>query len=430
MTLDENDNELAVFLTYFTAAINSLFPDACAQTLALLSSPEVPPLAVVITLLSNEIDGIQQEFILVLDDYHAITEPNIHILLGDLIRRPQRSLHLVLATRHDPPLPLVTLRAHNQLSELRSQQLRFSKEEIAIFMSGALNIAIDDFTLALLQEKTEGWAAGLRLAAISLAHRRDLSKGLADIHGDNRYIIEYLVGEVLNRLKPVELQFLLITSILDRLCAPLSQALIEPDHSEINAQAILKALEERNLFIEPLDDRDQWHRYHPLFREFLHTRLLRQYSPEEIAAFHSRAYHWYAENGFIEEAIDEALAAGDIRAAMRVLVDHQYQIMNQEDWQRLERLYKKFPASACASEPDLLLLKAWIQVGQWKLEKAWPTLERLISKLKELPLEEVKRLQSSIRRRSLASAPTGLATLARRFIAQSGRSAIHQANGI
>ena len=395
VTLDENDNDLAVFLTYFTVAVDSLFPDACAQTVALLSSTEVPPLAEVTPHLSNEIDEIQKEFILVLDDYHTITEPSIHTLLGDLIRRPQRSLHLVLATRHDPPLPLVTLRAHNQLSELRSQQLRFSKEEVAMFMSGALSVALDESTLALLQEKTEGWAAGLRLAAISLAQRRDLSKALADIHGDNRYIMEYLVGEVLNHLNPVELQFLLKTSILDRLCAPLSQAVTGSDHLETNAQAILKALEARNLFIEPLDDRDQWHRYHPLFREFLHTRLLRQYSPEEIASFHSRASHWYADNGFIEEAIDEALAAGDVRTAMRVLAGHQYQIMNQEDWQRLERLYKKFPVSVSTSEPDLLLLHAWIQVGQWKLEKAWPILERLSSMLKVLPPSEAKRLQSS-----------------------------------
>jgi len=398
LSLDENDNHLATFLAYFLAAIRSMFPQVGENTAAVLSAAVQPPLVAVTNSLIMDLNRVETDFVLVLDDYHTISAQDIHFLLGELLHHPHRSMHLVIATRHDPPLPLSPLRARNQLIELRAQDLRFSAQEIAVFMQQTLGSSLEDETLSILEEGTEGWPAGLRLASLSLRHSRDLDKSLAGLQGINRYIIEYLGSEVISHLSP-EIQDLVIkTSILDRMCAPLCEALSEPDDPQLNGQAYLEWLEDANLFTVPLDAQRLWYRFHHLFQEFLRNHLTRKLNPDQIAALHSRASIWLAQNGLVEEAIDHALKSGDIKAAVRLVETHRHELMNKEHWLRLELWLNKFPESVINVEPDLLVLSAWISLSRWQLDKTWSTVERIKALMAEISLEpeETHRLQNSL----------------------------------
>jgi len=371
LSLDETDNDLAAFLTGFVAAIRTLFPQVGEKILALLDSAALSPFATIASYLFFELDQIEPDFIVVLDDYHAITDQNIHALLTGLLRHPHRTMHLVISSRHDPPLPLTTYRARNLLTEIRTQDLRFSTQEISAFAQRALGLPLDDRAITILEEKTEGWPAGLRLASLSLRHSQDLVNSLANLQGDNRYIMEYLVTEVLSRLEPATQEFLLKTSILDRLCGPLCEAVTGLDDLQHNGQATLEWMEDANLFTVPLDEHHWWYRYHNLFQDLLHNRLIRQYNPDQIAALHSRASRWFAENGLIREAIDHALASGDSKAAVQLVAQHRHELMNMEQWQRLARWLRMFPPPTIEEYPDLLLIEAWLShVRRFDLHKA------------------------------------------------------------
>ena len=398
LSLDETDNDLAAFLTYFLAAVRTVFPLVGEKILPLLDAAVLSPLATLASYLIFELDQIEPEFVVVLDDYQAITNPNIHALLSELLRHPHYSFHLVIATRHDPPLPLTTYRTHNQLTEFRTQDLRFSTQEISAFVQRTLGAPIDDKTIILLEEKTEGWPAGLRLASLSLRHSQDLDKNLAALQGDNRYIMEYLVSEVISHLSPAIQDFVIKTSILDRMCAPLCEAVTGVDDPQCNGQAYLEWLEDANLFTVPLDAQRLWYRFHHLFQEFLRNNLTRKFTPGQIAALHSRASTWLAQNGLVEEAIDHALMSRDIKTAVQLVERHRHELMNQEQWQLLERWLNKFPEPVINVEPDLLVLSAWISHSHSQLGKTWSTVERLQTLMMEISLdaEKARRLQNSI----------------------------------
>jgi LuxR family maltose regulon positive regulatory protein len=395
VSLDEGDNELVVFLGYFVAAIRAIFPHFGEQLLAFTQASTRPPLPRISSYLANEIDQLEQDFVLVLDDYHVLTEPDIHMVLDDLLRHPPPRLHLVLATRHDPPLQMTKLRAQHRVTELRAKELRFSAEEIATFTERTLPTKPDAKTISILAEKTEGWPVGLRMATIAIRQWGLDEHQPAVLQVENRYIAEYLVNEVLARQPTAVRNFLLKSSILDRFCAPLCAAMMGTESLD---PTILQQLEREGLFIESLDSQNQWYRYHQLFRLLLRHRLGEIVHTGEVAALHRRASVWLAANGFIEDAIDHALSGGDVKVAANILTQHSHTLMNEERWLFLESLLNKFPVAAVQEEPTLLLLLAWLNLARWRLDRVEPIRERLEEYLETAspPPEEFLFLKSSI----------------------------------
>jgi LuxR family transcriptional regulator, maltose regulon positive regulatory protein len=360
LSLDEHDNDLGTFLAYFLAAVRTIFPNELSATHALLSAIKLPPLSVVARSLLNELDQLERDFILVLDDYHLISEQPVHDLLTALLEHPPNRLHLVIATRQDPPLPLRLLRARAKITEIRVQDLRFSLPEIADFMAQTLGAPLTDEVIAVVAEKTEGWAAVLRLATLTLRYTGEIDGQIARMHARNQFVMDYLLNEVLSYVPPAIHSFLLKSAILDRLCSPLCTEVIGPDSAERESQSLLEWLERNGMFTTALDTQGQWYRYHHLFQELLRAQLLRDSSADEIAALHLRASAWFARNGFIEEALRHALAGQDTAAAVRLVAQHRHALLNAEQRPRLERWLQMFPGETLACHPDLLLARAWI----------------------------------------------------------------------
>ena len=361
LALDESDNDLTQFAGYFLAAVQSMLPDFDVNSTELLDNSHGDLSPTIIDLLIDELDRIEQDCVLVLNDYHFISNPDIHAFLTQLLRHPNRGLHLVILTRHDPPLPLNGMRAGNQVVDIRAGDLRFSNEEVSTFMDLVVDAPMEEETISLLREKTEGWPTGLRLATLFIAHSGgDVQSFVEAPSVNNPYVMDYLAVQVMAGLPAHVQSFLVQTSILDRLSAPLCQAVVAADAPSSNAQAVLRELEQANLFTISLDNERHWYRYHHLFLQFLRDRLQKQYSPEAIAALHSRAGQWYAENGLVEPALRHLMAAGEARSAVQLVASHRRNMMNQERWNGLSRWLHQFPQAVIDESPDLLLAAAWL----------------------------------------------------------------------
>ncbi len=316
LSLDEGDNDPARFFIYLIAALRQLDEGVGQAAQSLLGSPQMPPAESLATTLVNDIAAIPAHFVLVLDDYQLIHNTLIHDALAFLLDHQPPQMHLLIATRTDPPLPLPRLRVHGQVTEIRADDLRFTEEEAATFLNQALGLALDAEKIAALDARTEGWIAGLQLAALSMRGKGDVASFVAAFSGSNRHIIDYLTEEVLAQ-QPEEIRdFLHRTSILDRFCAPLCDAVRE---ANADSQTILEHLERQNLFLVPLDDRREWYRYHRLFADFLRTEL----AQERSAALHLRAAHWFEAHDLMPEAVNHVLAhaaaTGDTDEAVRVI---------------------------------------------------------------------------------------------------------------
>jgi ATP/maltotriose-dependent transcriptional regulator MalT len=314
LSLDDGDNDLARFMMYLVAALETVQADVGRHALNRLHARRTPSLESVMTLLINDIAALPQGFVLVLDDYHLIELQAIHQAMAFLLDRFPPPMHLVIATRADPPLPLARLRARDQIVELRVPDLRFTPDEAAAFLNQQMGLNLTAEQIAALDTRAEGWIAGLQLAAISLQGRQDIASFVKAFTGSHHFVLDYLAEEVLQRQSPDIQNFLLQTSILDQLTASLANAVTGRDDS---AQ-VLAQLEKANLFIVPLDDTRQWYRYHHLFDDLLQS-WLQQSQPEQIPALHRRASEWYEKNGFANEAIDHALAARDFERAARLI---------------------------------------------------------------------------------------------------------------
>jgi LuxR family maltose regulon positive regulatory protein len=312
LSLDKEDNEPQRFWTYVIAALQRLRPGLGEDTLTCLECPERPALEAILTLFINEIAAQPAEspYLLVLDDYHLIEAPVIHEGLSFLLEHLPDNLHLVIATRAEPPLPLARLRLGNELLEIRAEALRFSLEEVATFFKQTVELELTNDEVAALAERTEGWVAALQAAALSLREQADVASFISTFSGSHRYIMDYLVDEVL-RQQPEPIQtFLLQTAILERVSGPLSEAITGQAHG----QAILEGLEAANLFIVPLDDERRWYRYHHLFAEALRHRLA-QLQPQNVPEYHQRASAWFEQRGLAAEAMHHALASRDFERA-------------------------------------------------------------------------------------------------------------------
>ena len=310
LSLDEADGDPPRFLTYLIAALRTVAPEIGEGLLDALQSPQALPTESILTTLVNEVATLPHPLILVLDDYHAIDAEPIDRALTFLLDHLPPQLHLVITTREDPRLPLPRLRARGQLTEVRAAGLRFTPDEAAAFFNDAMGLDLSARDVAALETRTEGWIAGLQLAALSMRGRDDIPGFIQTFAGDDRYIVDYLVEEVLGRQPERVRTFLLQTSILDRLSGPLCNAVT----GGADGSALLDALEHGNLFVVPLDDKRHWYRYHHLFADVLRTYALEE-EPDQIAIRHRRASAWYERHGQPSEAVRHALAAGDAARA-------------------------------------------------------------------------------------------------------------------
>jgi LuxR family maltose regulon positive regulatory protein len=356
LSLDPEDNNPVRFLTYLLAALQMPLPHLSLTVLSLLEAGRESPLESVFAVLTNDLmDREIQDFALVLDDYHVITTPAIHQALAFLVNHLPPRMHLIIASRADPPFPLASLRARGRLVELRANELRFDIDEMRTFLQQMLGFDLPTDALEELLRRTEGWVAGLQLAALSLRERADIPAFVAAFTGSHRFVLDYLSEEVLSR-QPEQVQsFLLHTSILERLCGSLAEAVSGQD----GGQAMLEALERANLFVVPLDDERRWYRYHHLFAEVLKKRL-EQASPELVPELHRRASAWYQQQGFLLEAVQHTLLAPDAGLAARLMDQTAFFVflMVQGRPDLLLEWFKALPDSLVRTHPLLCIYHA------------------------------------------------------------------------
>jgi LuxR family maltose regulon positive regulatory protein len=323
LSLDERDNDPALFWTYLVAALKTAVPGIGGSALSLLESPQ-PPTDVVRATLINDLGATSSDVVVVLDDYHVLEARDVLDGMAFLVEHLPPQIHLVIASRADPALPLARLRGRGELIEIRAADLRFRPEEAAAYLNGVMGLGLTAADVTALEDRTEGWIAALQLAALSMRGRDDVAGFIAGFAGDDRYIVDYLVEEVLQRQSDQVRRFLLQTSILDRLSGSLCDAVTDRD----GGKAMLETLDRENLFLIPLDDRRQWYRYHHLFADVLQAHLLDEH-PTDVSDLHRRASAWYEQNGEPSEAIRHALVAKDFEGAadlieLAVPATHQY----------------------------------------------------------------------------------------------------------
>jgi len=323
LSLDEGDSDPAHFFAYLLAALQTVDPALGQSVQLLLMAQPLPPLDALTATLVHELASRPDTISLVLDDYHRIQGDAVHSILRFLVEHQPPNLRLILLSREDPPLPLARLRVRGQLVELREADLRFTPEEAAAFLAQTIGLRLPAAAIADLVERAEGWIAALQIAGLSLQGRNDAEAYIAAFHGDDRFLMDYLMDEVFSRQPPEIQEFLLQTAILERLCAKACDAVVEISDSAnresritpfADSQAILEHLERANLFLVPLDNRRQWYRYHHLFADLLHYRLQRTH-PERLPELHRRACRWYADAGDPDEAMRHALAIPDAALA-------------------------------------------------------------------------------------------------------------------
>lgn len=370
LSLDGRENELSHFLTYLIAALQTVQPTLSERALTMLHAPQPAPTAVVLTTLLNEITAMSQAFILVLDDYHLLDSQAVDEALIFLLEHLPPQMHLVIVTRENPPLPLARYRVQGQLTELRAADLRFTAEEAAAFFNQVMALTLSPAEIEALESRTEGWIAGLQLAALALqamSAPKDIHRFIQSFSGSHHFVLDYLMEEVLQQ-QPENIQtFLLSTAVLNRLCSPLCQALL-PD-TAVSAPETLAYLEQANLFIIPLDDERRWYRYHHLFADLLRQRL-QQRGDEWLAACHGRASQWFEDNGFEADAIHHALAAKDFERSAR-LIELAWPEMNAAFQSSAWLAWaNQLPAAMVQRRPNLIQGIAWALLDAGEMEAA------------------------------------------------------------
>ena len=390
-SVDESDNNLRQFLIYFVTAIRTMFPDAVEKTLALANSSNLPPLKVLLASLLNEMNLIDQDYILAVDDIHLVQERQVHDLFTQLLQYPPPHMHLVLSGRRDPFLPISSLRAHGFVTEIRMQDLCFTTAETKGYLEQVLGEQIEDAIAVKWTEKTEGWIVGLSMAALSIRKRGHVAGMLSELPGGLQYVTEYLFNEVFECQSPEIRHYLLSTAILDRFCTPLCDVLygldVDSRQADISSWDFINLLIKENLFIINLDAENRWFRYHHLFKQLLQNQLKRYHSPEEISALHSRASEWFEGHGFIEEAIEQALAAGDALAAAKIIERNRHAVLDADRWHVLWQWLKKLPPEIKQARPNLQLGQAWCLLFLAQVGAVFPIIERVESLLEKNPEE-------------------------------------------
>jgi LuxR family maltose regulon positive regulatory protein len=374
LSLDENDNDPARFFTYLLAALQKLAlspvegigPNIGHAAQAMLQAPQPPPPESFLTSLINDIAATPQAFVLVLDDYHLIHTMPIHQQLTFFLEHQPPQMHLVITTREDPPLPLFRWRARGQTVEIRQADLKFTEEETADFLQRVMRLELSSTDVAALHQRTEGWIAGLQLAALSMRGRDDVHQLVQSFAGSHRYILDYLIEEVFQR-QPADVQdFLLKTSILDRFTAPLCNAVTERDDS----RDVLLALEQGNLFTVPLDESRQWYRYHRLFADLLRHRLDMVCESKHVALLHKRASQWYETNGFPADAVHHALTGSNWDRAATLILNVGESMLKDGEVTTLLAWLQALPDEEVRARPGLCLSYSWALVLTGQMDGA------------------------------------------------------------
>ena len=376
VSLDQSDNDPAFFWAYFITALRKVCSEVGESALALLHSPQPPPIESVLTTLINDIHAIPStlrqaqdkagsghRFALILDDYHVIDAQPIHSAIAFLLNHLPPQMHLIIASRSDPPLPLARLRARDELTELRATDMRFTFEEAAAFLNEVMGLDLSATDVAVLEARTEGWIAGLQLAALSMQTRDNVADFITAFTGNDRYIVDYLVEEVLQRQPEHVRSFLLQTSILDRLNGPLCDAVTGQEDGQnatwrrVTGTRMLENLERDNLFVVPLDDKREWYRYHHLFADVLRAHAIEEQA-DQIPTLHRRAAVWFEERGMAVEAIEQARAAGDHETVARLLAANFVAFERIGRYASISRWSASLPEEMVRKRPRLALIHA------------------------------------------------------------------------
>ena len=380
LSLDEYDNDLRVFLNYLVGAFQAVFVDAFSTTSIILKSPQLPSLPELVSILIEDTIQLPEACILVLEDYHVLGESDVHELMAQFLRYLPQNLHLAIASRLDPPFPLARLRLQQQITEIRAADLRFNSDQIDRFWQQTTGKSLSHSTKSILERQTEGWIAGLKLAAISWEGNkqdRDETKIREALTNIKQFqIMDYLLEEVLTQQLSSVQEFLLQTSILNFFCSSLCNTLLEITTS----QDIIEQLKKNNLFLVSLDNQREWYRYHHLFQDLLKSKLQSRFSQADIASLYHKAGMWLAENGFVEKGIRYLLKSGDEVSAAKLVEQHRHQCLNQEVGIILEKWLKLLPERIIQQRPALLVTKAWVLFFYLNLS-AVPTLLTAAEKL-------------------------------------------------
>ena len=375
VSLDPADNDPVRFWTYVVAALQKASPRIAVHSLELLGMG-ADPRQVVLPALLNELAGLPDQIVLLLDDYHLVTNRDIHEELAFVIGRMPPSLRLVIASRSDPPLPLARLRAGGDLLEVRTHELRFAASEAALLLNDALGLDLAEEDITLLCRRTEGWAAGLYLAALSLQRSPDADNFIRSFAGDNRHVVDYLSAEVLDGQPPDLRAFLLRTSVLERLSGPLCDAVLETSASA----AILEQIERQNLFLVPLDSSRRWYRYHHLFRELLRSELHRT-DPGLIPALHHRAAAWFGAVGSTDDAVHHLAAAADVAGAAELVAASWGPEFDRGRLFTVAGWLDLLPEQTVTGDPRLCVARAWIALDLRQLRDAGRWIEAAEARL-------------------------------------------------
>jgi LuxR family transcriptional regulator, maltose regulon positive regulatory protein len=411
LSLDEDDNDPVRFWRHAAAALDGVLPGVGGGVAGLLQGLRSASFQAVAAMLVNELAAGPDEVVLVLDDYHLIQTQSVHESLGFLLEHLPASLRLVVASRADPPLPLARLRARGQLAELRERDLRFTPEEAAELLRTAVGSELPEAAVAALGDRTEGWVAGLQLAALSLRGRGDITEFVEGFSGSHRYVLDYLAEEVLDRQPEPLRAFLLETSVLGRL----SGALCDAVTGRSDSQALLEQVERANLFLVPLDEVRRWWRYHHLFADLLRARL-HQERPERVPQLHHAAAAWSEGHGLVDDAIRHALAAGDAVWAARLIERHFDDVLRRSEGATLRRWLEGLPAEVVRSRPRLCLAQAVGALVGGRVEQVEARLadaERALAATAEEPYEPSVGRAASLMANVPATIAAGRAGLAR-----------------
>ncbi|MGE5378229.1 MAG: LuxR C-terminal-related transcriptional regulator [Bacteroidota bacterium] len=364
LSLDDGDNDPVRFLVYLVAAIQKVHAKIGQTLLASLDSTQIPPLLDLVETLINEISCETLPLLIVLDDYHLIKKVEVHSMLQLLLKRQPDTLHLVILTREDPPFSLPRMRVQGQITEIRERDLRFTLSEAQAFLVNTMGLALSEQEIGKLEERTEGWAAGMQLAALALddlSNEQERQDFIEDFTGSNRLIADYLVSEVLQRQSETSRRFLLRTSILERFCAGLCDCVVFEDCDRGSSQSVLNSLEQGNMFLVPLDSQRQWYRYHHLFSEMLFHSLYRSF-PEEIPSLHKKASEWFESQGLVPEAMKHALASRDWEHVNVLLNRHALPMIFQGYLNLVIEWCREIPRSHLEKSPDISIYYAWALV--------------------------------------------------------------------
>ncbi len=369
LSLDNSDNDPAVFLSYVISGIQSIHKEFGQSALRLLNSPNSPSVESITSLLINEIISINQNFLLVLDDFHLIKSNEVLKLVTYLLEHIPGNIHIVILTRSDPALSLSRLRSQHQLVELRSSDLSFSANDISILFNKKLRLGLSIEDVYSLETKTEGWIAGLQLTALSMQGREDISEFIQDLKGDNRYIMDYLMEEVLKIQTDDIKEFLLQTSILEQMSAPLCNAVLNRNDSQL----ILEMLEKNNMFVIPLDDERNWYRYHHLFADLLKQRLHLR-GKAAIIELHNKAIEWFKDNSMPLLAIEHAIETENFEKSIQFLGEIVETMWKNGQHAAIMKYGDLLPDELIKKNADFCLYYAWILIIAGQIQKAEPFL--------------------------------------------------------